>query len=146
MPGLAAASGMRLLTSRRHEGLSLAGLKMIIERAEIMHEGDVTHDAEGSHYFGSTLFTLDVGSMSEFLAGATDEQTCARLLDHLRAHPFFRVHLMRLARREVLRRVGSLPLLPLCGELRGRVEGRRILIDLDVEFHGLTNLLERPAP
>jgi hypothetical protein len=136
---------MRLLTSRRHEGLSLAGLKMIVERAEIMHEGDVTHDAEGSHYYGSTLFTLDVDGMIDCLAGPVDGETCARLLDHLRAHPFFRVHLMRLARREVLRRVGSLPLLPLCGELRGRVEGRRILIDLDVEFHGLTNPLARPA-
>ncbi|MBW2263483.1 MAG: hypothetical protein JRG91_16090 [Deltaproteobacteria bacterium] len=144
-PGPASASGFRLLTSRRHEGLSLAGLKMIIERAEIMHEGGVTHDGEGSHYYGSTLFTLDIDSMSECLAGATGEETCSRLLDHLRAHPFFRVHLMRLARREVLRRVGSLPLLPLCGELRGRVEGRRILIDLDVEFHGLTNLLAQPA-
>jgi hypothetical protein len=136
---------MRLLTSRRHEGLSLAGLKMIVERADIMHEGDVTHDAEGSHYYGSTLFTLDVDAMVDCLAGPVDGETCIRLLDHLRAHPFFRVHLMRLARREVLRRVGSLPLLPLCGELGGRVEGRRILIDLDVEFHGLTNLLAQPS-
>jgi hypothetical protein len=146
MPGLASAIGLRLITSRRHEGLSLAGLKMIIERAEIMHEGDVTHDGDGSHYYGSTLFTLDLDSLGDCIAGSPDESTCARLLDHLRAHPFFRVHLMRLARREVLRRVGSLPLLPLCGELRGRVEGRRILVDLDVEFHGLTSLLAQPAP
>lgn len=143
-PGPAAADGLSLLTSRRHEGLSLSGLRMILEHAEILHEGDVTSDADGSHYYGSTLFTLDVDRIAPYLRSRPDEGTCTRLLDHLRAHPFFRVHLMRLARREVLRRAGSLPLLPLSGEMRGRVEGRCVYIDLDVEFHGLTQLTSQP--
>jgi hypothetical protein len=137
--------GLRLLMSRRHEGLSLTGLRVILDHAEIIHEGDVCHDTDGSHYFGSTMFTLDVDQIAEHIVGPPDGRTCEKLLDHLRAHPFFRVHLMRLSRREVLRRVGSLPLLPLSGEMRARVQDRKLYVDLDVEFHGLTSPLSAPV-
>jgi hypothetical protein len=127
--------------------LTASGLGLILESAEILHEGEVCRDAEGTHYFGSTLFSLDVDAIAHHLEDRPDGRAVARLLEHLLVHPFFRVHLVRLARREVLRRVGRLPREPLRAEMRGRVEGRRILVDLDVEFHGLAmEASGRPAP
>jgi hypothetical protein len=131
---------VRLVIGRRKETLSHAGLRLIIDRAEIIHEGESTTDLDGTHYYGSTLLSLDLAAISEHLDRPPDEQSCLRLADHLRASPFFKVHLMRLARRDVHRKLGSLPLVPLRGEMSMRSEGTRLLVDLDVEVHGLKAL------
>jgi len=136
IPGPARAAGLRLLAQDRREGLTLSGLGVLIERAEIIHEGDVVVEDGVAHFFGSTLFTLDLDALGGCLAKGC-EVDGSRLLDHLSASPFFRVHLMRLARAEILRRTGAAPETPLRVEMRGRVEGRRICIDLDVEAHGI---------
>lgn len=137
LPGLAATRGVKLVVGRRTEALSPAGLRLLLDRSEIMHEGEVTHDRDGTHYYGSTMFTLDLARMTDSVEGTPDDEQCRLIATHLRASPFFRAYLMRLARREVHRRLGTLPLIPLRAQMRVRAEGIRLFADLDVEIHGM---------
>ena len=60
-----------------------------------------------------------------------------RILRHMRADAVLRALLVRMARREALRRAGDLPLTPLRASFSGRTEGTRILVDIDGEMDGI---------
>jgi hypothetical protein len=138
LPGPTPVRGVRLVVGRRKETLSPSGLRLLIDSGEVIHEGETTRDGEGTHYYGTAMFTLDLASLAGRLDGPLDAGRCKRITELLVASPFFRVHLLRLARREVYRRLGTLPLVPLRGEVSTRSEGTRIYVDLDVEVHGVT--------
>jgi len=137
MPGPATATGLRIFSTRVRETLSQAALGILMERAEIIHEGALTEEGDTRRWLGSLLFSVDLVRLSGLVADPATPGTAERMLRHLRANAVFRTLLLRMARREALRRVGDLPLLPLRASFSGRTEGTRILVDMDVEMEGI---------
>ncbi len=124
-----------MLVGRHCETLSPTALRLIMEGAEIIHEGETSRDPDGTHYYGSVMLSCDLEILGAHTDRPLDEAQMKRICEHLRGHPYFRVHLMRLARREVHRRLGSLPLVPLRAQMKLRLEGTRMFADMDVEVH-----------
>ena len=136
-PGPAAASGLRIFATREREALSPAVMALLLERAEIMHEGGLAGEGDTRRWFGTLLFSVDIACIADMLKDPATPETADRILRHMRADAVLRTLLVRMARREALRRAGDLPLTPLRASFSGRTEGTRILVDIDVEMDGI---------
>ncbi len=136
-PGPAAASGLRIFSKRSREALSPAVIGLLVERAEVIHEGAIAGEGDACRWLGTLLYSVDVGSLSDLVRDPITPETAGRILRHLRGNAVFRMLLVRMARREALRRLGDLPLVPLRASFTGRTDGTRILVDIDIEIEGI---------
>lgn len=93
--------------------------------AEVMSEGSV-HD---SSFFGSTLITIDLAR----LGIATDEER-ARLFAATERSVRVRLRAMRLAQADAMRRLPDKRLGTASVETKIRIDGTRLLIDVDLEL------------
>ena len=93
--------------------------------AEVMSEGSV-HD---SSFFGSTLITIDLERL-----GITSEEACARLFAATERSVRVRLRAMRLAQADATRRLPDKRLGTASVETKMRMEGTRLLIDVDLEL------------
>jgi hypothetical protein len=120
------------------ERVSPAGLDLLLQTACRISEGQVS----GDQYFGSTLLTLDLQQAEIQLQDACDVATAARLARLLEQEPVALEQIRALARAEA-QRIACHPLRELELDVRIRVEGPRVFIDVDVE--GIASLRARQS-
>ena len=113
------------------ERLSLTALDVLLEHAEIFVEGGQgSGPSAGGAFFGSAMLTLDL--RQERLRPPHDEATCLRLGEALKDDARARRALVRRA-LEVGRARMDLPDDVRAGALRCRVDGGKLLVDLELE-------------
>lgn len=111
-----------------HESVSPAALEVLLGSAGRISEGKLS----GGRYFGCTMLTLDLGEVQGAVSDPCDVATAARLARRLAAEPYVEQEVRRLALSEA-RRITSRSLDLVEAELRVRVEGTRVFIDVDLE-------------
>ncbi len=124
------ARNVPLLQGIRGVTLSRLGAEAILKQSRIDSEGEIDRDVEGlSVYRGSTMLTVDV-HRAPF---GVQEETGDALLDAVRRSLHFRVHLMRLARREAERRSEPWLLTGMLIDSEFKIDGKELLVDINVE-------------
>lgn len=113
------------------ERLSLTALDVLLQHAEIFVEGGQSSGrSAGGAFFGSAMLTLDL--RHERLRPPHDEAACLRLCEALSDDARARRALVRRA-LDVGRARMDLPDDVRAGALRCRVEGEKVLVDLELE-------------
>lgn len=110
------------------ESVSPAALDLLLASAERISEGQIAAE----RYLGSTMLTVDLTRVHGVVQDACDVATAARLARHLEGEPHVKLALQELALKEA-RRIASCPLELVDAEVRVRVEGTRLFLDVDVE-------------
>ena len=114
------------------ERLSPAALELIFACAEVMSEGQPPSRERKEPYFGSTLLTIDVKSLSGLVRDPCDAGTAKRLATLLAAETAVSSRVKAIASREAARISGGTPG-KLATVVKVRSRGTRIFIDVDVE-------------
>ena len=121
-----------LLQEIRGISLTMSAAKMILSEAAVVSEGAAeSSDGENYVYRGSTLVTVDM-DRSRFDIPRTQEML-EQLLSVLTRSIFFRIGLMRVARKEAERRAYPRFLREMNADTVFRIVDRRLLIDIDIE-------------
>ncbi|MBN2715133.1 MAG: hypothetical protein JXX14_04710 [Deltaproteobacteria bacterium] len=117
---------------REKKGLSFTPVaaEVLLQKAGILTEGLVQHQVGNKSVFsGSTMLTIDLNAFQTQFRRETDRQS---LLNHLKTSIFFRLALLRLARREAQSRCGDGLLGEVRTELEFKIEHDALLVDIDV--------------
>lgn len=125
-----ARRGARLRAPTALVALSREAEEALFEVAEVLSEGG---SSSAERYFGSTMITFHLDRLAASWRGELDGAARARLAHTIEGS--VRVHLraIRLARAEALRRVPERALGSATVETRVRLEGERLLLDVDFE-------------
>ena len=125
------ASARRVSLFKREiiERLSPAGFDVLLASCGCLSEGQVTPDGA---YYGSTMLTLDLSTAGPLLREEGDVAAARRLARLLRKERSLVKRVKQVARREA-RKVAGRPIRQPEVELRVRVEGARVLLDMDLE-------------
>lgn len=118
-----------LLRTRDGYALGPRGEEELFRVAEVMTEGRL----DGAAFFGSALVTIDLERVAPHLRGAEAEAERARVLEAAAGSVRVRLRAMRLALADVTRRHPDRPLGTASTETRFRLEGARLLVDVDLE-------------
>ncbi len=108
------------------EQLSEAAIALLLDSADTLSEG--RQDGAG-RFFGSTMLTLDVATLSARLRHALDVDEIARLMQSDRR---VQKRMRALAESDATLRAGFSVRMGV-GDLQLRVDGTKILVDIDVE-------------
>jgi hypothetical protein len=111
------------------ERLSPAGFDVLLAGCGRLSEGQVTPDGA---YYGSTMLTLDLSAAGPLLREEGDVGCARRLARLLRKERSLMRRVKQLARQEARRVAGRAIRQPEV-EVRVRVEGARVLLDMDLE-------------
>ena len=118
----------RLVTER----LSAPGIDLLFDGAEVLSEGNGPALEPGATFYGSTMLTIALDT----LAPSLDEPVTPAAMELLHrlcaADQRVRRRLVELARREVIRQCAGRDLDACDVDVALRVEGLRLLVDLDV--------------
>ncbi|MBN2524959.1 MAG: hypothetical protein JXR76_01110 [Deltaproteobacteria bacterium] len=114
------------------EGVSLTAVAsdVLVKHARILSEGLVQQNVGGKCvYSGSTMLTIDLTKFqSQFRSGAARQQ----LVKHLGNSLFFKLAVLRLARKEAENRCRNGLLCEVRTELEFKIEQDLLLVDIDV--------------
>jgi hypothetical protein len=116
---------------RAREGVCLGPRadEVLFHRAEVLTEGRV----EGGSFFGSTLVTIDLERVDDALRGPSGEGERQRVLEAASGSVRVRLRAMRAACADVARRHPDRGLGTAITETRFRLDGAKLLIDVDLE-------------
>src|SRR5437763_15379326 len=106
---MARATRIALFEREVRERLSRAALELVLGRAEIISEGQRGVRGGRDAYFGSTMLTIDLGSLELLLRDACDAGTARRLADLLEADAQAMAGVEALAAREAARVCRAVP-------------------------------------
>jgi hypothetical protein len=126
---MAVVRQVSLIRREIREQISPVGLELLLLNASRISEGRVAADGR---YYGSTMLTIDLALARDQVREACDVATAARLARLLELDAPAKARLRELAieeaRRVAQRTVGKLEV-----DMRVRVEGNAVFVDLDVE-------------
>ncbi len=125
---MAASRRVSLIAREIRERVSPAGFELLLRGASRISEGQ----AAATRYDGSTMFTFDLEGARAEVRERCDVATAAHLARLLEREPELLARLRALALEEA-RRIAGRPLRELDADLRVRVEGCRVFVDVDVE-------------
>jgi len=129
---MARATRITLFEREVRERLSRAALDLIFARADLLSEGQRATKVGGDTYFGSTMLTIDLETLSHVLRDPCDVSTARRLAALMEGDTEVPERVRALADQETARIAGCLP-----REVRThiaiRAQGTRVFIDVDVE-------------
>lgn len=111
------------------EHLSPSGFEALLSGAERISEGQVSL---AGLYDGSTMFTIDLGAGSSKIREACNAATAGRLATLLKRERKLQKRVVALALQEA-RNIARQTILDPDTDLRIRLEGTRVLMDVDVE-------------
>jgi len=112
--------------------------------ADVLSEGYCGGAGASRVYFGSTMITVDLARLGDYLPGPSQEHF-AELAAAVDGSVRIRIRAMRLACAEVARRMRSRVLGTAQVETRVRVAGEQLHIDIDLEVPvGVSSGSERP--
>lgn len=128
-PGLAKVRAPALVTRRRVELVALheGRWRGIVERADVVSEGQSRVEPDGVVYYGTTSLIFGV----EPDAGELPRERLELLAALLRNDPHARLRALRVAQREANARAGG-PLGPLHAEMTFEATARGVAITIDV--------------
>jgi hypothetical protein len=157
---MARAVRITLFEREIRERLSGAALDIVLARAELLSEGQRVvregipsdgHDGDGdrskrdpqkpstslerdsrSGYVGSTMFTIDLSSLTDVLRDACDAGTAHRLAELMRTDGTLPGRIHDVAEREATR-VAAAKLKDMRTQISVRAQGSKVFIDVDVE-------------
>jgi hypothetical protein len=129
---MARATRIALFEREVRERLSRAALELVLGRAEIISEGQRGVRGGRDAYFGSTMLTIDLGSLELLLRDACDAGTARRLADLLEADADAQAHIEALANSETVRVAGAKPQ-NVSTHVAIRSQAAKVFIDIDVE-------------
>jgi hypothetical protein len=129
---LARVQRIALFEREVRERLSRAALDLIIERAEVMSEGQRSTRAGQPIYFGSTMLTINLDTLAPLLREPCDAGTARRLATLLMDDAHANARIKQIATREAARIVGG-RLHAVATEVKVSARGVRVFIDADVE-------------
>jgi hypothetical protein len=112
--------------------LSPAALDLLFARADVISEGQRATRGGHDSYFGSTMLTLDLPSLSALLSDACDAGTARRLAALLESDGEVARRVQVLAERETARVAGAQPR-QVGTHVTIRSQGAKVFIDVDVE-------------
>ena len=130
---MARANRVTLFEREIREKLSVAAIEILVERARILSEGKRSAAPTArARYFGSTMITVDVAALAEFVREPCDAHSATRVAELIRddARVIKRVH--KIAAREAERLAGG-PVRVRAGDVRVRAQGTFVYLDVDVE-------------
>ena len=125
---MASSRRVALIAREIRERLSPAGFDLLLRGASRISEGQ----AQGARYDGSTMITFDLEAARSEVRERCDVATAAHLARLLEREAALLARLRELAIGEA-RRIAGRPLYKLEADLRVRVEGCRVFVDIDVE-------------
>ena len=114
------------------ERLSRAALDAMLDRADVISEGQRAERGGKDSFLGSTMVTVDLDSLGPVLREHGDAGTAQRLAALLRADGTIKARMDALACREVFRVTQKRPK-GVRTEIQIRAQGSRVFIDADVE-------------
>lgn len=114
------------------ERLSRAAMDLLLERAEVMSEGQRSTRDGKPVWFGSTMLTIDLEALGPALREACDAGTARRLATILTADTAVASRVKHIAGREAARLAGG-RLGAVATEVKVSARGARVFIDVDVE-------------
>ena len=126
---MAAVRRIGLFRREIRESLDPAAVEVLLASATRISEGQVGPDGR---FYGSTMLTIDLERVRPRVRDACDVATAVRLAALLETETALHERLGRLAVSEA-RRIASSGLRRPEADLRVRVEGTRVFIDIDVE-------------
>jgi hypothetical protein len=130
---MARAARVTLFEREIKERLSLAAVEILFERARVLSEGkrcDAPTAREA--YFGSTMITVDVGTLGELVRERCDAKSAQRIGELIRDDARVLRRVQKVAEREAARLAeGNVRVR--AGEVRVRCQGTLIYLDVDVE-------------
>jgi len=112
--------------------LSPAALDLLFARADVISEGQRAMRGGRDSYFGSTMLTVDLPSLSALLSDACDAGTARRLAALLESDAEVARRVQALAARETERVAGAEPR-QVGTHVTIRSQGAKVFIDVDVE-------------
>lgn len=127
-PGLRKATTSPACRTRGGEAISRDAEEALFAHAELITEARV--DAEG--YCGSTMITVDLAAVAKTIRNLDSHEARARFATLASGSVRVRLRALRFACAEAARRVPERPLDTFSIETRMRLEGTRLLIDVDV--------------
>src|SRR4051812_2219565 len=129
---MARATRIALFEREVRERISRAALELVLGRAEVISEGQRGVRGGRDAYFGSTMLTIDLGSLELLLRDACDAGTARRLADLLEADADAQAHIEALANSETVRVAGAKPQ-NVSTHVAIRSQAAKVFIDIDVE-------------
>jgi len=129
---MARARQIAMFEREVRERLSRAALDAMLDRAEVISEGQRALRNGVDSYLGSTMVTVDLESLGPVIREHGDAGTAQRLTALLRADGSIKARMDALAGREVLRVTQTRPK-GVRTEIQIRAQGSRVFIDADVE-------------
>jgi hypothetical protein len=129
---MARATRIALFEREVRERLSRAALELVIGRADVISEGQRGVRGGRDAYFGSTMLTIDLGSLELLLRDACDAGTARRLAELLDADAQARARIEALAAAETERVAGGKPA-TVSTHIAIRSQAAKVFIDIDVE-------------
>ncbi len=118
-----------LLRARSGWALGARAVDELYRVAEVLSEGR----CEAGTFFGTTLVTIELSRALVGLGLEGDEVMLGRVSDAIRGSVRVRLRAMRLAEEDLARRFPDRVIGTARIETRFRVEGTRLLMDLDLE-------------
>jgi hypothetical protein len=118
-----------ILRARDGYALGPRAEEEVFRLADVMSEGRL----DGAAFYGSTLLTIDLERVAPELRGPTGEGERLRLLEAAAGSVRVRLRAMRVAFADVARRYPDRDLGTATVETSMRLEGTRLLIDVDLE-------------
>ncbi len=129
---MARARRIAMFEREVRERLSRAALDAILDRAEVISEGQRAERNGKDCYLGSTMVTVDLDSLGPVVREHGDAGTAQRLAALMRADLTIKARMDALACREVLRITETRPK-GVRTEIQIRAQGSCVFIDADVE-------------
>ena len=130
---LAKATRGQVLVGRKGQAVSRAFEEELFRRADILSEGGSRSAPGGDTYFGSTMISFDLDRVTKQWRGDFDESARRQLADAVDGSVRMRLRAMRLACAEAARREPSRVLGTALTEIRVRLSGNQLHIDVDLE-------------
>ncbi len=144
---LVKARSVAQLIEHRSYRLSHALEEALFRHADVLSEGGMRAPAAGqSTYFGSTMISIDLRKLGRFAHGTDDAALQRALLQTIDGSVRVRLRAMRMARAEAARRVHRRTLGTALCEIRMRMSGVHLHIDVDLEVPlGVSSRSVRPG-
>lgn len=132
-----------ILRARSGDALGPRAEEELFRTAEVLTEGRL----EGDAFYGSTLITIDLERVAPQLRGDAGRSERDRLLVVAAGSVRVRLRAMRLACADVARRHPDRRLGTATTETRFRLEGTKLLVDVDLEVPvGVSSRTGESAP
>jgi hypothetical protein len=129
---MARATRITLFEREVRERLSRAALDILFARAELLSEGQRSVRGGKEGYFGSTMLTIDLPSLTAVLRDECDAGTAHRLVALMEMDGSLPLRIRDIAEREAIR-IASARLKDVRTHVVIRAQGAKVFIDVDVE-------------